>query len=105
MSDYSTQIHTFNVGELCPVFGDFFEFYWLSTDGSVISAIKLSKLKIHSAVNYAGILCHIIQRSLKHLAAVMTILKLFKCHQRVLYIDINIHHGDDEKEAFYTTKS
>ena len=26
-----------------------------------------------------------------------------KYHQRVLYIDIDIHHGDGVEEAFYTT--
>ena len=28
---------------------------------------------------------------------------LLKYHQRVLYIDIDIHHGDGVEEAFYTT--
>ena len=28
---------------------------------------------------------------------------LFQYHQRVLYIDIDIHHGDGVEEAFYTT--
>lgn len=28
---------------------------------------------------------------------------LFQVHQRVLYIDIDIHHGDGVEEAFYTT--
>ena len=27
----------------------------------------------------------------------------FRYHQRVLYIDIDIHHGDGVEEAFYTT--
>ena len=31
------------------------------------------------------------------------ILELLKYHQRVLYIDIDIHHGDGVEEAFYTT--
>lgn len=31
------------------------------------------------------------------------ILELLKHHQRVLYIDIDIHHGDGVEEAFYTT--
>jgi len=30
-------------------------------------------------------------------------LELLKYHQRVLYIDIDIHHGDGVEEAFYTT--
>ena len=30
-------------------------------------------------------------------------MELLKHHQRVLYIDIDIHHGDGVEEAFYTT--
>ena len=30
-------------------------------------------------------------------------LHVFRYHQRVLYIDIDIHHGDGVEEAFYTT--
>ena len=28
---------------------------------------------------------------------------MHRYHQRVLYIDIDIHHGDGVEEAFYTT--
>jgi len=31
------------------------------------------------------------------------ILELLKHHQRVLYVDIDVHHGDGVEEAFYTT--
>lgn len=34
---------------------------------------------------------------------VLGILELLKTHARVLYIDIDIHHGDGVEEAFYTT--
>lgn len=34
---------------------------------------------------------------------VLAILELLKYHPRVLYIDIDIHHGDGVEEAFYTT--
>jgi hypothetical protein len=34
---------------------------------------------------------------------IIGILELLKHHQRVLYIDIDIHHGDGVEEAFYTT--
>jgi len=34
---------------------------------------------------------------------VLAILELLKLHKRVLYIDIDIHHGDGVEEAFYTT--
>ena len=31
------------------------------------------------------------------------IITLLRYHQRVLYIDIDVHHGDGVEEAFYTT--
>ena len=34
---------------------------------------------------------------------VLAILELLKYHQRVLYVDIDIHHGDGVEEAFLTT--
>ena len=34
---------------------------------------------------------------------VLSILELLKHHQRVLYVDIDIHHGDGVEEAFYCT--
>ena len=32
---------------------------------------------------------------------VLAILELLKYHARVLYIDIDVHHGDGVEEAFY----
>ncbi|GIZ45799.1 hypothetical protein CKM354_000895100 [Cercospora kikuchii] len=34
---------------------------------------------------------------------VLAILELLRFHARVLYIDIDVHHGDGVEEAFYTT--
>lgn len=34
---------------------------------------------------------------------VMAILELLKVYARVLYVDIDIHHGDGVEEAFYLT--
>ena len=34
---------------------------------------------------------------------VVAILELLKYHPRVLYIDIDVHHGDGVEEAFYLT--
>lgn len=34
---------------------------------------------------------------------VLAVLELLKTHQRVLYVDIDIHHGDGVEEAFYRT--
>lgn len=34
---------------------------------------------------------------------VLAILELLKYHNRVVYIDIDVHHGDGVEEAFYCT--
>ncbi len=34
---------------------------------------------------------------------VLGILELLRYHQRVVYIDIDVHHGDGVEEAFFTT--
>ncbi|KAJ8507526.1 hypothetical protein ONZ45_g10123 [Pleurotus djamor] len=39
----------------------------------------------------------------QHKYIVLGILELLRYHQRVLYIDIDVHHGDGVEEAFYTT--
>lgn len=33
----------------------------------------------------------------------LSILELLKYHHRVLYVDIDVHHGDGVEEAFLTT--
>lgn len=34
---------------------------------------------------------------------VLAILELLKVHERVVYIDIDVHHGDGVEEAFFTS--
>jgi acetoin utilization deacetylase AcuC-like enzyme len=34
---------------------------------------------------------------------VLGILELLKVHSRVVYLDIDVHHGDGVEEAFYLT--
>ena len=59
------------------------------------------------AINWGGGLHH----AKKHEASgfcyvndcVLSILELLKKYERVLYIDIDCHHGDGVEEAFYTT--
>ncbi|XP_008120699.2 histone deacetylase 1 isoform X1 [Anolis carolinensis] len=107
MSEYSKQMQRFNVGEDCPVFDGLFEFCQLSTGGSVASAVKLNKQQTDIAVNWAGGLHHAKKSEASGFCyvndIVLAILELLKYHQRVLYVDIDIHHGDGVEEAFYTT--
>ena len=102
-----TQLQRFNVGEDCPVFDGLYEFCQISTGGSVAGAVKLNKQQTDIAVNWAGGLHHAKKSEASGFCyvndIVIAILELLKYHQRVVYIDIDIHHGDGVEEAFYTT--
>jgi len=97
----------FNVGDDCPVFDGLFEFCQLSAGGSIASAIKLNHKQSDIAINWSGGLHHAKKNEASGFCyvndIVLAILELLKRHQRVLYIDIDIHHGDGVEEAFYTT--
>jgi len=107
MNEYNKQMQKFNVGEDCPVFDGLYEFCQLSTGGSVAGAVKLNKQACDIAVNWGGGLHHAKKSEASGFCyvndIVLAILELLKYHQRVLYIDIDIHHGDGVEEAFYTT--
>ncbi|GIY29011.1 histone deacetylase 1 [Caerostris darwini] len=107
VGEYNKQMQRFNVGEDCPVFDGLYEFCQLSTGGSVAGAVKLNKQAADIAVNWAGGLHHAKKSEASGFCyvndIVLAILELLKYHQRVLYIDIDIHHGDGVEEAFYTT--
>ncbi|TKC40759.1 hypothetical protein EI555_019405 [Monodon monoceros] len=68
-----------------------------------------NKQQTDIAVNWAGGLHHAKKSEASGFCyvnvndIVLAILELLKYHQRVLYIDIDIHHGDGVEEAFYTT--
>lgn len=107
MNDYQKQMQRFNVGEDCPVFDGLFEFCQISAGGSIAGAVKLNKRHTDVAVNWAGGLHHAKKSEASGFCyvndIVLAILELLKHHQRVLYIDVDIHHGDGVEEAFYTT--
>jgi histone deacetylase 1/2 len=107
MHDNIKQLQRFNVGEDCPVFDGLYDFCQLSAGGSIGGAVKLNMQKADVAVNWAGGLHHAKKCEASGFCyvndIVLAILELLKVHQRVLYIDIDIHHGDGVEEAFYTT--
>uniref|UniRef100_A0A4W5K538 Histone deacetylase 3 n=1 Tax=Hucho hucho TaxID=62062 RepID=A0A4W5K538_9TELE len=71
----------------------------------LIGAIVLQICDI--AINWAGGLHHAKKFEASGFCyvndIVISILELLKYHPRVLYIDIDIHHGDGVQEAFYLT--
>jgi histone deacetylase 1/2 len=70
-------------------------------------AVRLNEKSSDVVINWAGGLHHAKKSEASGFCyvndCVLAILELLKQHQRVLYIDIDIHHGDGVEEAFYTT--
>ncbi|CAO3598407.1 unnamed protein product [Absidia cylindrospora] len=97
----------FNVGEDCPVFEGLFEFCSISAGGSIGAANKLLNGEADIAINWAGGLHHAKKTEASGFCyvndIVLGILELLRYHQRVLYVDIDVHHGDGVEEAFFTT--
>ena len=91
----------------CPVFAGLFEFCQIYTGASLEAAKRLCAMETDIAINWSGGLHH----AKKFLASgfcyindiVLAILELLRYFPRVLYIDIDVHHGDGVQEAFYLT--
>ena len=71
------------------------------------AAVKLNHGLTDIAVNWSGGLHHAKKSEASGFCfvndIVLAILELLKHHPRVVYIDIDVHHGDGVEEAFYTT--
>ena len=97
----------FNVGEDCPVFPGMFDFCSIYSGASLDGAVKLNNEQADIVVNWSGGFHHAKKFEASGFCyvndIVLAILELLKHHTRVLYIDIDIHHGDGVQEAFYLT--
>ncbi|XP_059640346.1 histone deacetylase 6 [Cornus florida] len=104
---HARNLKRFNVGEDCPVFDGLFTFCQASAGGSIGAAVKLNRQDADIALNWAGGLHHAKKSEASGFCyvndIVLGILELLKVHRRVLYVDIDIHHGDGVEEAFFTT--
>ncbi|KAF5368587.1 hypothetical protein D9758_002339 [Tetrapyrgos nigripes] len=107
MNSFLREQHKYNVGDDCPVFDGLFDYCSISAGGSMEGAARLSRDKCDIAVNWAGGLHHAKKSEASGFCyvndIVLGILELLRYHNRVLYIDIDVHHGDGVEEAFYTT--
>jgi histone deacetylase 1/2 len=70
-------------------------------------AARLNRGLCDIAINWAGGLHHAKKSEASGFCyvndIVLGILELLRYYPRVLYIDIDVHHGDGVEEAFYTT--
>jgi histone deacetylase 1/2 len=107
MHEFLTQLQRFNVGEDCPLFDGLYDYCQLYTSGSVGGAVRLNNDQNDIVINWSGGLHHAKKGEASGFCyindCVLCILELLKKYPRVLYIDIDIHHGDGVEEAFYTS--
>jgi acetoin utilization deacetylase AcuC-like enzyme len=111
MDMMSQRMKEHNVGFVgqydCPVFDGIFPFCQLQAGGSLDGAAKLIDGSADIAINWSGGLHHAKRNEASGFCyindAVLAILELLKFFPRVLYIDIDVHHGDGVEEAFYLT--
>ncbi|KAF9255973.1 histone deacetylase RPD3 [Marasmius fiardii PR-910] len=96
----------FLVGDDNPAFEGVFEFCSISAGGSISAANRIASGAADIAINWAGGLHHAKKREASGFCyindIVLGILELLRTYPRVLYIDIDCHHGDGVEEAFYT---
>ncbi|KAG6527705.1 hypothetical protein ZIOFF_009831 [Zingiber officinale] len=104
---FADELARYNLGEDCPVFENLFEFCQIYAGGTIDAARRLNHQLCDIAINWAGGLHHAKKSSASGFCyindLVLGILELLKYHARVLYIDIDVHHGDGVEEAFYFT--
>ncbi|PVH93291.1 histone deacetylase [Periconia macrospinosa] len=91
----------------CPVFDGLWNYVSIYSGASMNAAYNLLNKQSDVAINWSGGLHH----AKKNLASgfcyindiVLAIQLLLTQHQRVLYIDIDVHHGDGVEAAFEST--
>lgn len=106
--DFASQMGKFNVGQDdCPMFDDLYEYCSIYSGGTLSGACRINEGKSDVVINWSGGMHHAKKGEASGFCYVNDIvlgcIELLKRHQRVLYIDIDIHHGDGVEEAFYST--
>jgi len=107
MQEALSHLERFNLGADCPVFDGLYEYCQTYTGGSISGAARINQGCSDIVLNWSGGLHHAKKGEASGFCyvndIVLAILELLKVHVRVLYIDIDIHHGDGVEEAFFTT--
>ncbi|KAL2207174.1 histone deacetylase [Sarocladium strictum] len=98
----------FNLGGSdCPLFEGLYDYCSLSAGGALDAARKITSNQSDIAVAWGGGLHHAKKAEASGFCyindIVIAILQLLRTYPRVLYIDIDVHHGDGVEEAFFST--
>ncbi|KAI0136651.1 histone deacetylase [Xylariales sp. AK1849] len=105
--DNPTPNLAFNLGGSdCPLFEGLYDYCSMSAGASLDAARKLCSKQSDIAIAWGGGLHHAKKAEASGFCyindIVLAILQLLRMHTRVLYIDIDVHHGDGVEEAFFS---
>lgn len=105
--EQSDNVIRFNFGDDCPIFDGLYNYCSLYAGGTVDAARKLCNDQAEIAINWSGGLHHAKKTEASGFCyvndIVLGILQLLRHHPRVMYIDIDVHHGDGVEQAFWST--
>ncbi|GAA5968812.1 hypothetical protein JCM3765_001273 [Sporobolomyces pararoseus] len=107
VQQFNQVLTRFNIGDDCPIFADMYDYCAQYAGASLLAARKINQGTTDIAINWTGGLHHAKKSEASGFCyvndIVIAILELLRIHARVLYIDIDIHHGDGVQEAFYNS--
>ncbi|KAL8826683.1 MAG: hypothetical protein Q9191_003646 [Dirinaria sp. TL-2023a] len=99
--------YPFNMGDDCPVFDGLFDYCSYYAGASLDAARKLTSGQSDIAINWSGGLHHAKKGEASGFCyindIVLAILQMLRTYPRILYIDIDVHHGDGVEQAFWST--
>lgn len=105
--DYRTKFLMYNFGTDNPHFEGILDFSLIVAGASIACAIELNSKASEIAINWSGGLHHSLYNKFSGFCPVadvtLAILELLKHQKRVLYVDIDAHHGDGVEKSFYGT--
>ncbi|KAI8143018.1 hypothetical protein BJV82DRAFT_539245 [Fennellomyces sp. T-0311] len=105
--EFESVFTKFNVGDDCPIFSGIYDFCQRYAGATIEASRKLIAGGADICINWSGGLHHAKKCEASGFCyvndIVLGILELLRYFPRVLYVDIDIHHGDGVQEAFYST--
>ncbi|GMM51515.1 histone deacetylase [Starmerella bacillaris] len=105
LQNFPDAIQKFNIGDDCPIFDGLYRYASICAGASLDASRKIANKQSEIAINWSGGLHHAKKFEASGFCyindIVLSIMNLLRTHPRVLYVDIDVHHGDGVQEAFY----
>nr|AAL86696.1 histone deacetylase-like protein HDO1 [Trypanosoma brucei] len=101
---WNTEVSKVTFSGDCPPVEGIVEYSLSTVSGSLMAAVLLNSGAVDTAIHWGGGMHHAKCGECSGFCyvndIVIAIIELLKCHDRVLYVDLDMHHGDGVDEAF-----